>query len=94
MPDQGTLAANEIRPVSFQIDSTLAFGHWTDSIVLHTETGQNPFFMGGDEGLPIGVRVVCRLPYGSVVPGLFENTMSMVLRVILRVCCPPIRRTS
>jgi hypothetical protein len=81
VPDQGTLAANEIRPISFTVDSSLAFGRWADSITLHTETGQNPFFMGGDEGLPIGVRVVCRPPYASVNPGLFENTMSMVLKV-------------
>ncbi|MBL7797264.1 MAG: T9SS type A sorting domain-containing protein [Saprospiraceae bacterium] len=80
-PDQGTLAANEIRPVTFSIDSSLAFGHWSDSIVLHTETGANPFFMGGNEGLPIGVRVVCRPPFANVNPALFENTMSMVLQV-------------
>ncbi|MEQ1747197.1 MAG: T9SS type A sorting domain-containing protein, partial [Saprospiraceae bacterium] len=81
VPDRGTLAANEIRPISFTVDSSLAFGNWSDSIVLHTETGQNPFFMGGDEGLPIGVRVVCRPPYGFVNANLFENTMSMVLQV-------------
>ena len=80
-PDQGTLAANEIRPVNFYIDSSLAFGRWSDSIVLRTETGQNPFFMGGDEGLPIGVRVVCRPPYGYVNATLYENTMGMILKV-------------
>ncbi|MFN0013142.1 MAG: T9SS type A sorting domain-containing protein, partial [Saprospiraceae bacterium] len=81
VPDQGTLAANEVLPVRFEIDSTLAFGHWTDSITLHTETGQNPFFMGGDESLPIGVRVVCRPPFGNVNAAQYENTMSMALRV-------------
>ncbi|MBL7794935.1 MAG: T9SS type A sorting domain-containing protein [Saprospiraceae bacterium] len=80
-PDQGTLAANEIRPINFHIDSSLAFGRWSDSITLRTETGQNPFFMGGDEGLPIGVRVVCRPPYSYVNAALYENTMSMVLKV-------------
>jgi len=81
VPNEGTLAANEIRQISFDIDSTLAFGNWTDSITLHTETGQNPFFMGGDESLPIGVRVVCRPPFGLVNAVQFENTMSMALRV-------------
>lgn len=81
VPTQGTLAPNEIRPISFSVDSTLAFGNWEDSIVLHTETGLNPFFMGGDEPLPVGVRVVCRPPYGPINVGHFENTMSMVLRV-------------
>ncbi len=81
VPDQGTLAPNETRPISFIVDSTLAFGHWSDSIVLRTETGQNPFFMGGDEGLPLGVRVVCRPPYGTFNPGLYENSMSLVLKL-------------
>ncbi len=80
-PNQGTLAPNEIRPVYFVIDSTLAFGNWRDSIVLHTETGQNPFFMGGDEPLPVGVRVVCRPPYGPINAAQYENTMSMALKV-------------
>ncbi len=81
VPTQGTLAPNEIRPVSFTVDSTLGFGRWADSITLRTETGQNPFFMGGDEGLPLGVRVVCRPPNWIVYPGLYENSMNMVLRV-------------
>ncbi|MBC7773833.1 MAG: T9SS type A sorting domain-containing protein [Phycisphaerae bacterium] len=81
VPDQGTLAPNEIRPVSFQVDSNLAFGLWSDSITLHTETGQNPFFMGGDEGLPFGVRVVCRPPVWEINPNLFENSENMVLEL-------------
>ncbi len=81
VPNQGTLAPNEIRPISFTIDPELSFGNWADSIILHTETGQNPFFMGGDEPLPLGVRVVCRPPYGPFNPGLYENSMSMVLKL-------------
>ena len=81
VPNQGTLAPNEIRPVSFTVDSTLAFGLWSDSITLHTETGQNPFFMGGDEGLPLGVRVVCRPPNWDLNPNLFENSENMVLEL-------------
>ncbi|MEI6412483.1 MAG: T9SS type A sorting domain-containing protein, partial [Bacteroidota bacterium] len=81
VPNQGTLAPNEIRPISFTVDSTLAFGLWSDSITLHTETGQNPFFMGGDEGLPFGVRVVCRPPNWNLNPNLFENTENMVLEL-------------
>jgi hypothetical protein len=48
---------------------------------LHTETGQNPFFMGGDEPLPMGVRVVCRPPDWDLRAGLYENTMNMVLQL-------------
>lgn len=78
VPNQGTMAPNEIRPISFTVDSTLAFGLWGDSITLHTNTGQNPFFMGGDEGLPLGIRVVCRPPNWNINANLFENTMNMV----------------
>ncbi|MBK8557235.1 MAG: hypothetical protein IPL65_16370 [Lewinellaceae bacterium] len=81
VPTQGTLAPNEIRAISFTVDSTLAFGLWSDSITLHTETGQNPFFMGGDEGLPIGVRIVCRPPNWSFNANLFENTQNMVVEL-------------
>lgn len=81
VPNQGTLAPNEIRPINFTVDSTLAFGLWSDSITLHTETGQNPFFMGGDEGLPLGVRVVCRPPNWNLNPNMFENSENMVLEL-------------
>ena len=81
VPKQGTLASNEIRPVTFRVDSTLAIGHWKDSITLRTITGQNPFFMGGDEGLPLGVRVICRPPNWNLNANLFENTENMVLEL-------------
>jgi hypothetical protein len=81
VPNQGTLAPNEIRPINFRVDSTLAFGLWSDSITLHTETGQNPFFMGGDEGLPFGVRVVCRPPNWEINSNLWENSENMVLEL-------------
>lgn len=81
VPNSGTLVPNEIRPISFEVDSTLAFGHWADTIVLHTEIGQNPFFMGGDEALPFGVRVVCRPPDWELDAGLYPVTMNMVLKL-------------
>jgi len=81
VPSAGTLVANQILPITFEVDSSLAFGRWSDTITLHTETGQNPFFMGGDEHLPIGVRVVCRPPDWKVTPALFENSMNMVLKL-------------
>ncbi|MCK6690477.1 MAG: T9SS type A sorting domain-containing protein [Thermoanaerobaculia bacterium] len=81
VPNQGTLAPNETREINFHVMPDLAFGHWSDSIVLHTEIGQNPFFMGGDEPLPLGVRVVCRPPYNPAGLSQFENTMGMVIKV-------------
>ncbi|MBK9337933.1 MAG: T9SS type A sorting domain-containing protein, partial [Lewinellaceae bacterium] len=79
-PNQGTLAANEIRPINFTVDPNLAFGRWSDTIVLETQTGQNPFFMGGSEPLPVGVRVVCRPPYSPVNLTQYQNTMNMILQ--------------
>ncbi|MCB0533543.1 MAG: T9SS type A sorting domain-containing protein [Lewinellaceae bacterium] len=81
VPDRGTLVPNEIRNISFEVDSTVAFGHWSDTITLHTETGQNPFFMGGDESLPIGVRVVCRPPDWQLDAGIYPVTMNMVVEL-------------
>ncbi|MEQ1745218.1 MAG: LamG-like jellyroll fold domain-containing protein [Saprospiraceae bacterium] len=81
VPNTGTLAPNEIRPIQFTASPDIAFGHWRDTVVLHTETGLNPFFMGGDEALPLAVRVVCRPPYDGFNPDLYENSMTMVLRV-------------
>ncbi|MEI6411762.1 MAG: T9SS type A sorting domain-containing protein, partial [Bacteroidota bacterium] len=81
VPNAGTLAPNEIRQISFTADSSLAFGLWSDSIKLHTETGQNPFFMGGDEYIPVGVRVICRPPNWDLDAGIYESTMNMVLEV-------------
>ncbi len=81
VPNSGTLAPNEIREIRFEVDSVLPFGHWFDTIVLRTITGQNPFFMGGDEGLPFGVRVVCRPPDWDFDPQNFTNSMNMVLKL-------------
>ncbi|MCC6412129.1 MAG: T9SS type A sorting domain-containing protein [Saprospiraceae bacterium] len=81
VPNEGTLAANEIRAISFTVDSSQAFGLWSDSITLHTNIGQNPFFMGGDEQLPFGVRVVCRPPNWNLDANQFENTENMVLEL-------------
>ncbi|TNE59824.1 MAG: T9SS type A sorting domain-containing protein [Bacteroidetes bacterium] len=81
VPDTGVLAANEVRDIRFTVDSSLAFGLWSDSITLHTVTGQNPFFMGGDERLPLGVRVICRPPDWQLYAGLYENSMNLVLEL-------------
>jgi hypothetical protein len=80
-PDAGTLVPNEIRDIEFRVDSTLALGWYADSIILHTETGLNPFFMGGDEALPLGARIICRPPSWNLNPALYQLTMNMNLRL-------------
>ena len=82
VPDKGTMVANEIRPITFEVDSTLAFGSWADTILMVTAPGESPnFFMGGTEPLPFGVRVVCRPPDWKLQAGSFENSMNLVLEL-------------
>jgi hypothetical protein len=83
VPNTGTLAPNEIRAISFTADSTLAFGYWQDSVTLRTLTGVAPplAFMGGDERIPLGVRVVCSPPAWALDPGQFEGSMNLVLKL-------------
>lgn len=80
-PDTGLIVANEIREIRFDIGNNLTLGEWSDSIVLHTEIGQNPFFMGGDEPLPINVRVVCRPPAWQINPADFVYSMNFTLEL-------------
>ncbi len=83
VPNTGTLAPNEIRPILFTVDSSLAFGYWKDSITLRTLTGIAPplAYMGGDERIPLGVRVVCSPPDWDLNPAQFEVSMNMVLKL-------------
>jgi hypothetical protein len=80
-PNAGTLVANEVREIQFSVDSTVALGLYSGPITLHTQTGENPFFMGGDEALPFGARVICRPPNWSLNPALYSLTMNMNLRL-------------
>ena len=82
-PDAGTLAPNEIRPVTITADSSLAFGYWRDSVTLRALSGVAPplAFMGGDERIPLGVRVICSPPDWDVDLYAFENSMNLVVRL-------------
>jgi len=71
-PDRGTLVANEIQEIQFRVDSLVPIGWLSDSIILHTETGLNPFFMGGDEVLNVSARVICRPPVWVLNPSGFD----------------------
>lgn len=83
VPNTGTLAPNEIRAISFTVDSSQAFGYWKDSITLRTLSGVAPplAFMGGDERIPLGVRVVCSPPNWDLDPAQFENSMNLVVKL-------------
>lgn len=71
-PDRGTLVANEEEEIRFTVDDNVAIGNYLDSIVLTTETGINPFFMGGEETLIFNTRVICRPPNWVLNPSGFD----------------------
>ncbi|HMU03325.1 MAG TPA: hypothetical protein PJ990_06860, partial [Saprospiraceae bacterium] len=50
-PSSGTLVANEVEEITIEVSDYVPLGNYFDSIILRTETGLNPFFMGGDEAL-------------------------------------------
>lgn len=59
-PDRGTLVANEIEEIFFTVKNDMDLGDAIKDIVLITQTGLNPFFMGGTEPLNIKARNLCR----------------------------------
>ena len=71
-PNSGTLVANEIQEIHFTVDENVPLGYLSDSIIMHTETGENPFFMGGDEILSLTTRVICRPDAWIVNPDNFN----------------------
>ena len=71
-PNAGTLVANEIEEIHFTVDETVPLGWLSDSIIMHTETGLNPFFMGGDEVLNMAARVICRPDKWIINPEGFD----------------------
>jgi len=73
-PNQGTLVANETEEISFTVDDNVSIGNYMDSVVLITETGVNPFFMGGEEVLMVNTRVICRPPVWVIDPESFDNS--------------------
>jgi Concanavalin A-like lectin/glucanases superfamily len=72
-PNRGTLVANEVGTITFTVDSLVQLGEFWDSIIMHTETGINPFFMGGDEVLNMQTRVLCRPDKWVINPDGFNG---------------------
>jgi hypothetical protein len=80
VPDTGIMVANEIKPIRFIVDSTLAIGSWSGVDTLKT-IHVGSYIQGGDEPLKIGVRVLCDQPRWDLNAGLYENTMNLVLKL-------------
>ncbi|MEY4202959.1 MAG: hypothetical protein RL013_662, partial [Bacteroidota bacterium] len=80
VPDTGVLVANEIKPIQFIVDSTLAIGSWSGVDTLKT-IHVGGYIKGGSEPLKIGARVLCDRPKWNLNAGLYENTMNLVLKV-------------
>lgn len=72
-PDRGTLVANEVEEIFFTVDDSQELGVLEDTIILHTETGINPFFMGGDEFLHLKARTLCRPEKWILNPDLLNT---------------------
>ena len=83
VPDTGVLVANEIKPIQFIVDSTLAIGSWSGVDTLKT-IHVGGYIKGGSEPLKIGARVLCDRPAFSTISNFastYENTMNLVLKV-------------
>ena len=80
VPDTGVLVANEIKPIQFIVDSSLAIGSWSGVDTLKTIHVGN-YINGGSEPLKIGARVMCDRPDWNLSAGQYENSMNLVLRV-------------
>ena len=72
-PDRGTLVANEIQEIYFTVNNELDLGEIEDNIILRTETGINPFFMGGDEPLNLKARNLCKPESWVLNPSGFNS---------------------
>lgn len=85
-PDRGTLVANEIQEVFFTVGKDLDLGMIEDTIILKTETGINPFFMGGTETLNLRNTNLCR-PENWVMnfDGFNSNNYSYSMNFILQL---------
>ena len=57
----------------FTVDDSQELGVLEDTIILHTETGINPFFMGGDEFLHLKARTLCRPEKWILNPDLLNT---------------------
>ncbi len=85
-PSSGTLVANEVEEITIEVSNDVSLGSYIDSIILRTETGINPFFMGGDEVLILDTRVICRPPVWVVNPAAFDpSSFDFSMNYILKL---------
>lgn len=85
-PDRGTLVANEIEEIFFTVKNDMDLGDAIEDIVLITQTGLNPFFMGGTEPLNIKARNLCRPETWVLNPAGFniadfDHSMNFVVQL-------------
>ncbi|MBK8829171.1 MAG: Ig-like domain-containing protein [Saprospiraceae bacterium] len=88
-PDKGTLVANEIEEIFFTVNTEMELGDTSSNITLKTETGVNPFFMGGEEPLNIRARNLCRPETWVLNPagfntGDYDFSMNFILRLNIK----------
>jgi hypothetical protein len=72
-PKKGTLAPGVAQPITFEFDSTMAFGAFRDTLLLDVVEGKEPVI--------IDARVVCHEPAWAVNPKAYSYSMNMTLQL-------------
>jgi hypothetical protein len=72
-PKSGSIAPGASQVVKLELDSTLAFGAYVDTLRLIAPDGTEPLY--------VNARVVCRPPEWKVNPSEFTYTMNMSLQL-------------
>lgn len=72
-PKKGTLAPGVAQPITFEFDSTMAFGAYLDTLFLDVVEGKEPVI--------IDARVICHEPDWTVNPKAYSYSMNMTLQL-------------
>jgi hypothetical protein len=72
-PKKGTLAPGVAQPITFEFDSTMAFGAYLDTLFLDVVEGKEPVI--------VDARVVCHEPAWAVNPRSYDYSMNMTLQL-------------
>ncbi len=74
-PSKGTLSPGQVQVVTFEFDSTMVFGNYQDTVVLHGALG--------DEPLIVTARIVCHDPNWVVNAADFDYSHNFTVQLDL-----------
>jgi hypothetical protein len=72
-PKKGTLSPGVAQPITFEFDSTMAFGAYLDTLFLDVVEGKEPVI--------VDARVICHEPAWAVNPRSYDYSMNMTLQL-------------